>query len=44
VIYQETDESEEEGEGADKYIVSKSDVPQALWREFLEVAKAGQQW
>ncbi len=43
-IYQETDESEEEGEEGDTYYVSKSDLPPALWREFLEVAKSGQQW
>jgi hypothetical protein len=40
VIYQETDESEEEGEGADKYIVSKSDIRPQLWKALLKVAQA----
>ncbi len=43
-IYQETDESEEEGEEADTYYVSKSDISPTLWNRFLAVAKAGQQY
>lgn len=40
VIYQETDESEDGEEEADKYIVGRSDIRPALWRNFLKVAKA----
>ena len=45
VIYQETDEYDDgEEEEVDKYIVTKSAIRPQLWNNFLEVAKAGDQW
>lgn len=44
VIYQELDEYDDGEEEADKYIVQKSAIRPQLWDNFLEVAKAGDQW
>lgn len=43
-IYQETDESNEEGESPDKYVVFKKDLSDNQWNAFLQVAKKGKQW
>lgn len=43
-IYQETDESDEDGEGPDKYFVIKDDCPIKLWNKISAVARKGHQW
>lgn len=43
-IYQETDDSEEDGEGPDKYFVLAHEVDPVMWGQILEVAKNGVQW
>jgi hypothetical protein len=35
IIYQVTDESDQDGEGPDKYFVSRAEVDEELWNTFI---------